>query len=62
MQLESLIIPEVDAAKEAGELIHNLPKLWLEANATERTKLILTMLDAVYVDAKKTKTIIAIKP
>jgi site-specific DNA recombinase len=62
MQLESLIIPEVDAAKEAGELIHNLPKLWLEASSMERRKLILTMLDAVYIDAKKAKTIVAIKP
>jgi site-specific DNA recombinase len=28
----------------------------------ERKNLLLTMLDAVYVDAKKTKSIIAIKP
>jgi hypothetical protein len=27
---------EVDAAKEAGELIHNLPVLWQEATSTEQ--------------------------
>ena len=62
MHLESLAVPEVDAAKEAGELIHNLPAIWHDATEGERRKLILTMLDAVYVDAKKTKSIIAIKP
>ena len=55
-------MPEVNAAKEAGELIHNLPKLWKEANSTERKNIIVTILDAVYVDAKKSKSIIAIKP
>ena len=32
------------------------------ANQEERRKLLLTMLDAVYVDAKKSKSIVAIKP
>ncbi len=32
------------------------------ANPVERRKLLLSMLDAVYGDAKKTKSIIAIKP
>jgi hypothetical protein len=36
--------------------------LWANANTEERRKLLLTMLDAVYVDAKKTNSIIAIKP
>jgi site-specific DNA recombinase len=62
LEMESLVIPEIDAAREAGELIHNLPELWKEANASERRKLIVTMLDAVYVDVKQTKSIIAIKP
>jgi site-specific DNA recombinase len=62
LELESLIIPEVDAAREAGRLIIDLPKLWLAANATEKRKIIMTVLDAVYVDAKQTKSIIAIKP
>ncbi len=62
MELESLVAPQADAAEEAGKLILNLPMLWTKANQEEKRKLLLTMLDAVYVDAKKTKSIIAIKP
>ena len=62
MELESLAVPQANAAEEAGNLIQDLPKLWAEANLAERRKLLLTMLDAVYVDAKQEKRIIAIKP
>ncbi len=62
MELESLVIPQANAAEEAGKLIMDLPRLWANTNSEERRKLLLTMLDAVYVDAKKTKSIIAIKP
>ncbi len=60
--LESLIVPEANAAEEAGKLILDLPKLWVEANQEEQRKLLLTMLDAVYIDAKQTKSVIAVKP
>ena len=62
MELESLIIPQANAAEEAGKLIMDLPGLWAGANQEEKRKLLLTMLDAVYIDAKNTKSIIAIKP
>ena len=62
MELESLVIPQANAAEEAGKLILNLPKLWVNANDEEKRKLLLSMLDAVYVDAKKTKSIVAIRP
>jgi len=62
MELESLVIPQANAAEEARKLVMNLPRLWANANQEERRKLLLTMLDAVYVDAKKAKSIIAIKP
>jgi site-specific DNA recombinase len=62
LELESLVVPGVNAAEEAGNLIQNLPTLWSAANEEERRKLLLTMLDAVYIDAKKYKTIVAIKP
>ena len=61
LELESLVLPEADAAAEAGRLISRLPKLWSGANLEERRKLLLTMLDAVYVDSKE-NMIIAIKP
>jgi len=60
LEMESLVVPAADAAKEAGKLILNM--LWIGANQEERRKLLLSMLDAVYVDAKKLKSIIAIKP
>ncbi|MFC1955773.1 hypothetical protein ACFLWZ_04505 [Chloroflexota bacterium] len=56
------MVPQANAAEEAGKLIMNLPRLWNEANLEERRKLLLTMLDAVYVDAKQTKSIVTIKP
>jgi site-specific DNA recombinase len=62
LELESLIIPEVNATWEARKLITNLPQLWASANGEEKRRLVLSVLDAVYVDAKKTKSIIAIKP
>ncbi len=62
MELESLVVPQANAAEEAGKLIQDLPKLWSEAKLAERRKLLLTMLDAVYVDAKQEKRIVAIKP
>jgi len=62
MELESLVVPHANAAEEAGRLIKNLPKLWSEANLAERRKILLAMLDAVYVDAKEEKRIMAIKP
>jgi hypothetical protein len=62
MELESPVVPAADAAEEAGKLIMNLPKLWMEANDEEKRKLLLSMLDAVYVDARQTKSIVAIRP
>jgi hypothetical protein len=36
--------------------------LWAEATVEEQRKLLLTMLDGVYIDAKQTKSIVAIRP
>jgi len=44
MQLETLTLPEADAAREAGELIMDLPQLWGKASLEERRKLLMTML------------------
>ena len=42
--------------------MENLPALWEEANLGEQWQIQLTMPDAVYVDARKEKAIIAIRP
>ena len=62
LSLESLVLPEADAAAEAGKLIEQLPDLWSRANIEERRSVLLAMLDAVYVDTKEYRSIVAIKP
>jgi site-specific DNA recombinase len=47
MELESLVVPQANAAEAAGRLIQDLPNLWAEANLEERRRILLTMLDAV---------------
>ena len=61
-RLASLVVPGVDAAREAGRLLENLPELWEQADVSECRKLLLTMLDAVYVDTIEEKSIVAITP
>jgi hypothetical protein len=60
--LESLVIPEISAAEEAGKLLLNLPELFNAASLSEQRKLLLTMLEAVYVDTKQSKSIVAVRP
>ena len=60
-ELESLLIPEVDATKEAGRLLVDLPRLWTGATLRERHQLLATILDAVYIDMKVGKSIISVK-
>ena len=61
-KLTSLIVPGVDAAREAGKLLEDLPALWEQANMGEPRQILLTMLDAVYVDAREEKAVVAIRP
>ena len=62
LDLDSLTIPQVSAAEDAGRLVMELPRLWREANMEERRKLLLSMLDGVYVEAKELKRVVAIQP
>jgi len=47
---------------EAGKLLENLPVLWEEADLAERSKLLMAMLDAVYVDTVDEKSVAASRP
>jgi len=60
-ELESLLVPEVDAAKEAGRLLADMPRLWAGATLQERHQLLTTILDAVYIDMKGSKSIVSVK-
>ncbi len=61
-QMASLVVPGVDAAKEAGKLLEDLPALWEQADLGEHRQILMTMLDAVYVDTVEEKSIVAIRP
>jgi len=61
MELESLVVPEVRATEEAGKLLQDFPQLWCLANLEEQRKLLVSMLDAVYIDTKN-NLIVAVKP
>ena len=62
LELESLVVPEISAAEDAGKLLQDLPHLWEQANMQERRSLLLAMLEAVYVDHKETNAVVAIQP
>ena len=57
-----MVVPGIDVAKEAGKLLESLQMLWEKANLMEQRKLLMTMLDAVYVDTVEEKSIVAIRP
>ena len=61
-KLRSLVVPDADAAVTAGKLLEDLPRLWEKADLGERRSILLTMLDAVYVDTVEEKRIVAIRP
>ena len=61
-RIASLVSPDQESAIQAGKLLENLPELWRKATMGERRSLLLTMLDAVYVDAREEKRVVAIKP
>ncbi|MCH8346817.1 MAG: recombinase family protein, partial [Chloroflexi bacterium] len=43
LEMESLVVPQANAAEEAGRLVQDLPRLWAGANEEERHRLLLTM-------------------
>ena len=61
-KLRSLVVPDADAAVTAGKLLEDLPVLWEKADLGERRRILLTMLDAVYVDTVEERRIVAIRP
>ena len=60
--LTSLVVPEADSVAEAGRLVQRLPELWAATDLTERRRLLLTVLDAVYIDVREAGAPIIIKP
>ena len=61
-KLRSLVVPDADVAVQAGRLLEDLPRLWQKADLGERRRILVTMLDAVYVDTVEEKRIVAVRP
>ena len=62
-RLASLVVQAPNAGREAGKLLVDLPALRKEANVSvRRRKLLLSMLDAVYVHTIEEKSVVAITP
>jgi site-specific DNA recombinase len=61
-ELNALVVPEADASAEAGKLLEDLPRLWREADLSEKRKLLMSLLDAVYVDTIKKTGVVKIQP
>lgn len=60
--LTALVVPEADAVAEAGRLVQRLPELWAAADLSERRRLLITVLDAVYVDVREARAVVSIRP
>ena len=61
-KLRSLVVPDAEAAVTAGKLVEDLPRLWKKADLTERRRILMTMLESVYVDTVEEKRVVAIRP
>ena len=59
---DSLVIPEEDAAINAGKLLENMGYLWGKATLAEKHRLLSIMLEAVYVDLAASRSIVGIQP
>jgi len=60
--LDSLVIPEADAAVNAVEILESLGLIWQTATLEEKHKLLSGMLEAVYVDLAASRSIVGIQP
>jgi hypothetical protein len=59
---DSLVIPEEDAAINAGNLLENMGHLWEKATLAEKHRLLSIMLEAVYVDLAASRSIVGLQP
>ena len=61
-RLDVLVLPEMEATIEAGTLVENLGVLWRSANLEERHRIVVGILDGVYVDMVQARKVVAIAP
>ena len=56
------ILDRVGPAEQARRLLEDLPGLWEKADLSERRRILTTMLEAVYVECRKERRIVRIRP
>lgn len=61
-RLDSLVIPEAESAFDAGEMLENPGNVWKHASLEEKNRLLVSMLDAVYLDIAAAKCVVGIVP
>ena len=61
-ELNSLVIPEEQAALQAGHILENIPMLWAKAKLEVRHTILGGFLRCVYVDLKEPASVVGIKP
>ena len=60
--LDSLVIPEADAALRAGELLESLGLIWDKATDEEKHRLLSGMIEAIYIDLAASRSIVGVQP
>ena len=50
--MDSVYVPELDDAQEAAKLLQDFNALWRAATAGQRNRLLLTILEAIYLDVE----------
>ena len=60
-EMDRIYIPELDDAKEAAKLLQDFNALWKGASTSSRNRLLLTILEAIYVDVER-REIVGLRP
>lgn len=61
-RFDSLVVPELNAAYNAGEVLESLKEVWGLATMEEKNRLLRTMLEAVYLDLVENQGVVGIAP
>ncbi len=59
--MDRIYIPELDDAQEAAKLLQDFNALWKGASTAPRNRLLLTILEAIYVDVES-RQIVGLRP
>ena len=61
-ELEALVIPQIDMAREPSRFLRDLPEPWADATLPERYRLLTSVVDTVYVELENGPSILGYSP